>query len=58
MAFLSRIGEKFVVPDIFSWSPEASFVLINGMSINGHALKQSSHPYRRTGIAACVPITG
>ena len=24
MAFLSKIGEKFVVPDIFSWSPEAS----------------------------------
>jgi len=24
MAFLSKIGEKFVVPDIFRWSPEAS----------------------------------
>ncbi|MCH7696319.1 MAG: peroxidase-related enzyme [Proteobacteria bacterium] len=24
MAFLSKIGKKFVVPDIFSWSPEAS----------------------------------
>ena len=24
MAFLSKIGEKLVVSDIFSWSPEAS----------------------------------